>query len=387
MKRYINLLTAGTFVLTGLLISFQSSAQFNTVSVIKGQPDPKADGIFYALSRNVLRVDVTIEKSARYKGPYADYARKYLGLNSVVTVTGSSYEIEQVNMTLLAERDPDQLYFIEFPSKTKSLPPLTLQLDEQGLLNGMQFSASGPVDISKSGMQRSADFIEQLQPSMTEKTDTIIRRISVDTTTIEERFVRRSVSEKSTEQQAKEAAELIRKIEENKFNLLTGYQEINYSRDALNFMLNRLDSLKNEYLDLFKGKLVKTYEYHTFYVVPSSLPEGTFETICRFSPETGLHNKSSYKGEPLSVKIVAEGDPAFLNQFLDKRANTGRKQAGIYYRIPQQSRITLTQGAREIAGLHAPISQMGRVTFLPANGLTGIKFHPLSGALIMISVN
>ncbi|GAB1403282.1 hypothetical protein MASR1M74_04600 [Lentimicrobium sp.] len=45
-----------------------------------------------------------------------------------------------------------------------------------------------------------ADFIEQLQPSVLEKTDTIIRRISVDTTTIEERFVRRSVSEKTTEQ-------------------------------------------------------------------------------------------------------------------------------------------------------------------------------------------
>ncbi|MDY0343824.1 MAG: DUF4831 family protein [Lentimicrobium sp.] len=387
MKPYIAIMAAGAFMLTGLLTSLHSSAQFNTVSVIKGQPDSKAEGIFYSLSRNVIKIELTIEKTARYKGPYADYARKYLGLSSVITETKPSFGLEQVNMTLLAERDPEQLYFIEFPSKTKSLPPLTLQLDEQGLLSGMQFNEAGQLDISKPGMQRSADFIEQLQPSMMEKTDTIIRRISVDTTTIEERFVRRSVSEKSTDQQAKEAAELIRKIEENKFNLLTGYQEINYSRDALHFMLNRLDSLKNEYLDLFKGKSVKTYEHHIFYVVPSSLPEGTFETICRFSPESGMLDKNSYKGEPLSVKVVAEGDPASLNQFLDKRANAGRKQSGIFYRIPQKSRITLTQGEREIAGLESQISQMGRVTFLPANGLTGIKFHPVSGALIMISVN
>ena len=387
MKRYINLLTAGVFILTGLLIPFQSSAQFNTVSVVKGQPDPKAEGIFYSLSRNVLKIEVTVEKSDLYKGPYADYALKYLGLDNVITETRSSFSLDQVNMTLHAERDPEQLYFIEFPSKVKSLHPLTLQFNDQGVLNGMLFAEAGNSDVSKSGMQHSAGFIDQLQPSVMEKTDTIIRRISVDTTTIEERFVRRSISEKSTDQQAREAADFIRKIEENKFNLLTGYQEINYSKDALHFMLNRLDSLKNEYLALFKGKSVKSLEQQTFYVLPSALQEGTFETICRFSTDKGLLGKNSYQGQPLNVKIVAEEELVSLNQFLDNRANAGRKQSGIYYRIPQKSRISLILGDKEIAELEAQISQMGRVTLLPVEGISGIKFHPVSGALIMISVN
>lgn len=374
-------------VVTMFFVTFACKAQFHTVAVKKSMPDIKAEGIFYSLSRNVIKIDVTIEKTSRYKGPYADYAQKYLGINNVITENKSTYDLELVNLTVMAERDPEHTYFIEIPSKSKSLPPLALQFNEEGVLGGMQFNISENSSRQASQPMHQADFIEQLQPSVLEKTDTIIRRISVDTTTIEERFVRRSVSEKTTEQQAKDAAALIRKIEENKFNLLTGYQEINYSRDALDFMLNQLDSLKNEYLDLFKGKVVKTYEYHTFSITPSASSEGTLETICRFSPEVGLVEKSSFKGEPLSVKVVTDNDSPALDQFLKSRENVSRRKTGIFYRIPRHSRISIIMGEHEIAGLQTQISQMGSVTFLPARGLSGVKFHPVSGALILLSIN
>lgn len=387
MKRILSIVVAAALAVTVLFFPLYGAAQLNTVSLVKGQPEPKAEGVFYSLPRNVLKIDVTVERTAQYKGPYADYARKFLGLNSVITNSRSSYRIEQVNLTVTAERDPENLYFIELPSKSKSTPPLTLQLNEQGILSGILFNDAEKSAVSQADAQLTADFIEQLQPSQQEKTDTIIRRISVDTTTIEERFVRRSVSEKSTEQQAKEAAELIRKIEENKFNLLTGYQEINYSRDALHFMLNRLDSLKTEYLALFKGKSVKSYEQYTYYILPSSQPQGSLESIFRFSPETGIHDKNGFQGESVSVKVAPLEDMTNLSNFIGKRAEAGRKKSGIYYRIPQKSLITLSRGEHEIARLDALISQMGVVTFLPATGISGIKFHPVTGALLMISVN
>src|SRR5690606_24529323 len=121
------------------------------------------------------------------------------------------------------------------------------------------------------------------QPRVLEKVDTIIRRISVDTSTFEDVFIKRSVSERSAEQLAKEAAELIRKIDDNKFNLITGYQEVNYSKDAMEFMISQLEKTKQEYLALFRGVSRTSIAKHVFYVTPGNDQEGMLETVCGFS--------------------------------------------------------------------------------------------------------
>ena len=66
--------------------------------------------------------------------------------------------------------------------------------------------------------------------------DTMIRRVSIDTLVIEEKIFKRSMIEFTDQEKAQEAADKIRQIEKDKYNLLVGYQETAYSREAMEFM-------------------------------------------------------------------------------------------------------------------------------------------------------
>jgi len=64
--------------------------------------------------------------------------------------------------------------------------------------------------------------------SVFEKVDTIIRKINVDTMTVERQYYKRTMIEKTPEQKAQEAADFITKIKDNRFTLISGTSEVNY---------------------------------------------------------------------------------------------------------------------------------------------------------------
>ena len=66
-------------------------------------------------------------------------------------------------------------------------------------------------------------------------------------------ILKRTMVEKSPEQKAREAADFISKIKEDRFNLLTGYQEVSYNQETLEYMDTQLKLLEKEYMKLFTG--------------------------------------------------------------------------------------------------------------------------------------
>ena len=100
-------------VLTGLT----GFPQINVIRVDNSASPSDKDGIFYALPRTVIRIDVVIDKMENYKGPYSDYAMRYLGLKNVVEANSVEYAVSGVHVTTAAEPDPDQYYFIELGEK------------------------------------------------------------------------------------------------------------------------------------------------------------------------------------------------------------------------------------------------------------------------------
>ena len=89
--------------------------------------------------------------------------------------------------------------------------------------------------------------------SVFEKVDTIIRKVNIDTMTLERQYLKRTMVEKSPEQKAKEAADFISKIKDNRFNLVTGFQEVNYNKETLEYMDTQLRMMEKEYMKLFTG--------------------------------------------------------------------------------------------------------------------------------------
>lgn len=370
------------------LFSFAAQAQFNVTALSKGGIHPEKEGFVYALPRNTVCVEITVDKTETFKGPFSDFAAKYLGLHNVDKADITRYAIRKAEIKILAEPDPDQIYFIEIDKKSNA--EISLSLSEDGIISGFsQVVPSKNADkyannISDNGTKPL--FIDLLKPTVLEKVDTIVRRISVDTTTIEERVVRRSVSEKSTEQMAKETADAIRKIDENISNLISGYQEVNYSKESLEFMIAELRKLQREYLSLFRGSRRTTTDSYKFYVTPRETADGALESLCKFSAEKGVQPKNSPTGENINLTITPGLVNKSLRDFTLQRTQVSKKKHGLYYRIPQQAKITLTTGFIVLDERTEMISQLGFLTFLPAGNYSALKFNTVTGAIQQISI-
>lgn len=367
------------------------SGQVNVVPFGKGMPAAEKNGIFYALPRNVIKVQLSVSKTEAFKGPYADFAAKYLGLSSFIAKNSVEYSIVDVNIEVLAETDPEQYYFVELDEKAKSGRSLIFAMNEQGFISGYSDASKMPgrKQLTADGKPLSSGtgspFIDLFQPRVLEKVDTIIRRISVDTSTFEDVFIKRSVSERSAEQLAKEAAELIRKIDDNKFNLITGYQEVNYSKDAMEFMISQLEKTKQEYLALFRGVSRTSIAKHVFYVTPGNDQEGMLETVCGFSGSEGITARNTPGAESVSLLIESMNQISSIREFITQREAPLKGKRGLHYRIPEKARISLKSGNRILEQKEAMISQLGMVTFLPAGIFSYVKLNSLSGGIEFIS--
>ncbi len=375
------------FFLIFFLISFSGSGQINVVPFNGGKPATDKDGIIYNLPRNVIKVQLEIVKIENFRGPFADYAPKLLGLSGIIAENSVSYEIGKINLTSLAEADPDQFYFIEIDDKVKDSRSLMVNLTEEGFISG--FTDIGPVKKEVRNALKTGDYSNEslkpfrdlLKPVLVEKVDTVIRRISIDTTTIEEKVLKRSISEKTPEQQAREVADLIYRIEDNKFSLITGYQEVNYSRESLEYMLEQLNIMEQEYLELFKGTIRKSSQVYTYFVTPEASKDGSLETICRFSKTKGLIEKSSSAGESVSLIITPLNKNKAIEEFVQQRDKTVKKVRGFYYRIPEKSLLTLRVGGVPVIEEQMLICQFGMVTYLPSANMSNVGFHPATGAI------
>lgn len=372
------------------LFSFVNvSAQFRVVPFAKGQIAPETDGVFYFLPRNTVIVEIEVIKTETFKGPYSDFAGKYLGLTKVINENSTKYNLGQVNVRLQAEPDPSHLYFVALDPKSAKGKSLSISLTNHGIISG--FAMKSLDDHEKSMLHVEKDqsnsqiFKELYQPSLTEKIDTIIRKISIDTTTIEERIVKRSITEKSADQTAKEIADAIRKIDENIFNLTTGYQEVNYSKESLQFMIYQLRKAQNEYLALFIGKQRVSSVVHTFYVTPQGNNE-LLESLCKFSPASGILPKNAGTGENINLTLSKIEENSSLTTFVKQREQPEKKSRGLYYRIPQQVKVTVVAGANVLLQRNELIPQFGEVTYLPAGNFDQAEFNPTTGSLISISI-
>jgi len=362
--------------------------QMNVVPFSSGKPSPEKDGIIYSLPRNVIKIQIEVLKRENFKGPFSEFAGKMLGLTNVIIENSTSYKLGTVMMTSLAEVDPQQFYFVEIDDKVKDSRSLMITMSEAGYISGFADIGQNKKDVRNAlvsgdfSNENLKPFRDLLKPVLIEKVDTVIRRISIDTTTVEEKVLKRSISEKTPEQQAREAADLIYRIEDNKFSLITGYQEVNYSRESLEFMIDQLNKMEKEYLAMFKGLTRESQQVYTYYVTPEPSTDGTLETICRFSKTKGISDEAGTSGESVSLVVTPLNQNKAIEDFVKQRDQVARKLHGFYYRVPEKTLITLRVGGIPVAEQQMLISQLGIITFLPAGNMSNVRFDAETGNVI-----
>lgn len=379
MKSLIRIILILIFAIEVVMPAF---GQISSFPLKSGNANPSGEGFIYALPLDIVKVEVFVTKTEHYKGKYSEYASRLLGLPNVITKDEVTYRIDDVKLSTINDVDTDHYYYAEFPKKFNTDQTFMVNLSEKGFITSLYSTKSKDKELIKQNLP-GVPFSDLLKPVLIEKVDTIIRRVSIDTTIIEEKILKRSISEKSIEQQAREIADLIYRIEDSKFSLITGYQEVNYSKESMEYMLHRLNTMEQEYIAYFKGSQLTSEEKYTYYYTPEKSGEESMMTLFRFSPKEGIMDKNSTTGEGVSVYVTSLNKLSSIRNFENSRMQQKRNSFGLFYRIPEEAKIELHMGANILASNKAYISQMGIVSFLPANNLSKADFHT-NGALKLL---
>jgi len=359
----------------GLLILLMLSASINVLAQIqvihssKIQENSTRDGLFYTLPRTSLVIEVTVEKTQLRKGPFSDLAAKYFPFSPFIDSNRSSFRISEILVNPVSEPDPEQVYYIQFPVR----------------LTKESWNVGADIEPRTNALKE-INFVdkENIFPK-TEKLviDSVIK--IADGKYFSNDFVRIiSDGVKTREEIAKEYIGLLRQVRESKTKLLSGFQEIGYSKESVKFMVEELERLENQYLDLFRGKQIVEQEKVTYQYLPESFKEGEEVPLFKFSGTQGiLELRNPGVGDVVFIEIVRNGYSLAASKIKMTNPDGTEVMAGLYYRLPEPAAITLYMNGKEISRSMAMINQFGSIRLLPP-GRFKAALDPESGALLKL---
>ncbi len=310
----------------------------------------QSSSVSYALPQTVLVFDVEARKESFFAGPYAQYALKYLGIKAE-TQNRVSYSITSVHLTPEVEADQSVRYsFLSSPQ----IQSIYLQLTSQGLISG----PSGSYTAEKGWhypVGKSDNFSSKGIPAnLAERTSTLYESGN--------RTVQQSVIvEKSDEAKAKEVADKIFEIRENRYKILVGDTDATYSGEAMKTTLEALDKLEKDYITLFTGYSEYDTQKASFELIPVK-KESQMYIAFRLSDEEGLVPADNVSGKPYIVELGVE-EIAAMPEPETKGKNSPVQM--IQYRIPAVCSVRLSDGVSTLLQTRVPVYQLGVVAGFP----------------------
>jgi len=368
-----------------LILPLFAMAQISVDKIEDGFNAGNSDGIIYALPRTIIRVDVIVEQQEMLAGPLRNYAEQYLGITNYIDRDDIVYSIKGVKLSPVSEADPEQYYFISTAEKTTRAAWQTIiQLNGHGMISslgqiGDEGAAANGLSTNMSEDEIRAIFSKYADLNLYPKVDTIVRTINIDTITIQDYTFKTTMTDKPLEVKAREAAEMIQKVREGRFNLINGYQEVNYSEGALKFMNDELLRMEEEYLRLFTGVVVQNELTYSFNFLPTPENTGSNMPIFNMTAENGI-SEGGGVGTQGFIRIDSHGN---TNGIANGSANEG---GGLVYRIPDEAEVKLIYNGSVVAQITAAISQLGRVASLPPE-VSNIEFDEATGGLKSIRLD
>ncbi len=368
-----------------------SSTFYTSYPVSQKLDTPVENGFYYALPKTYFNVEVTVEKTDYIKGPYADFAEKLLGLKNIIYSNYSSYKITNIKLIPASKIDTTQIYFLHTNDKNLTVnfyDNIYLQsfnMKKMKSKNNKYITQSCKKDIENEDIP---EFFSQFADfNIYETTDTIVRRVRVDSTIIEQKIAQTFKYQKTIQQKAEETAGTILKLKENRQNLLIGFQEINYDHKTLKFMADQLKQQEDNYLKLFTGITNKNEETYTFSIAVDNTSNNTSiidnENIkefyfAAFSATEGLtiSDNNAKSTNSLYLRISYTPIANAIKNFAEQ--NTKKSKNNLYYRLPQPVVAATILGEDVLLKQHTYVNQYGIVLPLdPSN--SKILFNPQGG--------
>ncbi len=355
------------FYLLLFLANYVTFAQKNVI------PLPADSGIatagnyfYYALPKTAFKIDVVVNKTTQMKGYYAEYAEKLLGLTNIIKQNRIYYQLQSVNVQPITLSDENYQYAVElsnYQMKNNFLAQLYTQRDtaRQVPFVGSFTVQNSPIpdffryysDLSY--VEKSNNYVE------TQIVDGVVRQVPASTT---------QKITKTNDQKADEAADFIAKIRDDRYSLLIGSQEVPYSKEAIEELVNQLNELEKNYIQLFTGFTLNDKIHYSFIVSPLDTSNLNMH-IFSVSEKTGFSTCTASNNETENYYLNLK--PQFSNQkwseFAAQRKSLKKYKDNNGYRLRQAipTYISLYQGNQELYSLGIfDVYQFGKIETLPA---------------------
>ena len=315
---------------------------------------------FYTLPKTAFQADVVITKTSNMKGLYADFAEKLLGITNYCKENTVSYKLKTVQITPFTVPDENLQFVVELSSaQLKNNFLQSLFQNKSADFHAFATNYNHDADLLPDFFKNYADVI--LQQTYETYTETKI----IDGVVTQVPVTQTKTTTKTLAQQAQQAVDFIEKIREDRYALLSFAQETTLSKEAFEYLVNRLNELEKKYLELFTGITVLEDIRETVMIYPKN---GTaLLPLCSVTPNTGF-SQSMSPTAAYNYYIQCVPDTPLNLQVNFREANTLAKQKQKNgYRIRKAiptfvSLVNLEQ--KEKLGIF-PVYQFGLLETLP----------------------
>jgi hypothetical protein len=319
---------------------------------------------FYTLPKTAFKVDVVITKTINIKGLYADYAEKMLGITNYCKENNFSYQLKKIVVTPFTVSDETLQFVVE-------LSPAQMQ---NKFLQSLYANNTTSNDHTSSKMEQNhedilPDFFKNFADAMIQQSyETYTETKIIDGVVTQVPVTQTKVTTKTLSQQAQEAVDLIEKIKNDRYAILTFSQEITHEKKAFEYLVNQLNELEKQYLELFTGITVFEDTHETFVVYPER--EVELLPLCSVTPTAGFSTSmcktSAYNYYLKCVPQTSTQQQEFFYETLSTKPKY-KKNSGYSLRKAAPVFVSLVQGDKEeLLGVF-PICQFGLMETLPAN--------------------
>lgn len=319
---------------------------------------PTEYDFMYSLPKTTFLIEVTVIKTERTKGIYADYAEKLLGLKTD-NKNESSYTLKGISVNNFLIPDNSHQYLVTLSSKEKQ--QFFNKFNNKEALTDHLFTPFLDSSVSKIPdffrYYANAKYHEMEENYIETKIiNGVVTQIPISQT--------KTIS-KTPEQQAQEAADQILKIRENRYQIIAASQEVPYSKEALEFMVNSLNEMEKNYMGLFIGNSIEKEIKYTFIVSPEN-DEDLLLPIFSFSKEEGINETDNRHSGIYYLKIEPQIDFEKWNNYQELLPETTIKGNGYRIRNSLPAYVSLVEDNHEfkMLGIYY-IYQLGKIQILP----------------------
>jgi hypothetical protein len=323
-------------------------------------------GFFYALPRTTLEVELNLSRKVIRKGPYAEYAHKYLGIDQVPLHDRVEWTIQDVVIRPLAELDPSAWYFVQGSLSLAEHDLIARIYQDLLILNPTQttlpsISRALHPETTPGGIVFSDLSIKRL---IDQKTDTIYRTVLSDTSFIRVPLARTVVTRKTLEEKAEEAANFIFELRLRRFDLVTG--EVDYPPDgrAFEIAVNELNIQEEEYLSLFTGKAFKDNHVYRFSYTPER-EVGSPLVLCYIHPEEGVQWSPSARSKSFEIGLRKEGIINPVTGYQLRQVSKEQSGGTLTYRVPDVAQVELKLDQEIVGSRRVRVFQFGQLVSVP----------------------